>query len=205
VTAPDTRSDRIGAANTLFRKDGEWHTTNTDADAITQTIKNALTTEERPTPNLTGQKVLILGAGGVARAAVVAMQEAGADVAVTNRSPDRANQLAAEFQCRSVEWQNRGGEACEILINATSVGMQPNVDETPFEAAWLLPTMLVFDTVYTPENTLLLKQARQQGCRTASGLEMFVLQAARQFQIFTGQEPPVEYMVETLRQGLSVN
>ena len=63
--------------------------------------------------------------------------------------------------------------------------------------------MMVFDTVYTPENTLLLKHARQRGCTTASGIEMFVRQAARQFRLFTGQEPPVEYMMETLRKSLS--
>ena len=90
---------------------------------------------------------------------------------------------------------------CDVLVNCTSVGMHPNVDESPFEQHWLSDSALVFDTVYNPEQTLLLKQARDRGCPTVSGVEMFIRQAALQFELFTGYEAPVEYMAETLRRS----
>lgn len=200
---PDAQADSIGAANTLYLKNGEWHATNTDYYAIMDTIKAAMKKHGRNVEDIAKQRVLILGAGGVARAAVAAMQSLGAAVSVTNRTRNRAKELAKEFDCRAVDWANRGADHCEVLINCTSVGMHPNVDESPYEQHWLRDSMLVFDTVYTPENTLLLKHAKLRGCAWASGIEMFVRQAAKQFELFTGQKAPLEYMAETLRQSLS--
>jgi len=148
--------------------------------------------------------VLVVGAGGAARAAVQAMLNHDARVTVTNRSPKRGQQLAGEMDCAFLNWENRSTEEYDILINCTSVGMHPEVDETPFPEHWMRDNTLVFDTVYNPENTLLLKQARERGCATASGVEMFVRQAARQFEIFTGLEAPVEYMEETMRRAMQV-
>lgn len=198
---PDIQSDLIGASNTLYRREGKWHCTNTDYDAIIDTILEEL--KESPThkPDLNGKRVLILGAGGVARAAICAMQQQGASVMIANRGRARAKTLAEELGCLTSVWANRGAEPCDILINCTSVGMHPNVDESPYEQHWLQESMLVFDTVYTPENTLLLKHARARGCRTVTGVQMFVRQAARQFELFSETEPPVEYMEETLRQS----
>ena len=198
---PDIQSDVIGASNTLFRKDGAWHCTNTDYDAIVDTVEDALNGEGARRSSLKDARVVILGAGGVARAAVAAMLNKGAIVTICNRTPAKAKALAEEFGCMSTVWANRGAEQCDVLINCTSVGMHPNVDDSPYEQHWLHERMLVFDTVYTPENTLLLKHARMRGCATATGVEMFVRQGARQFQIFTGQEPPMDYMIETLRQA----
>jgi 3-dehydroquinate dehydratase/shikimate dehydrogenase len=79
--------------------------------------------------------------------------------------------------------------------------MHPNVDESPFEQTWLRDNTLVFDTIYNPEQTLLLKYARERGCPTVGGLEMFVRQAAAQFELFTGLAAPSEYMTETLRRA----
>ncbi|MEZ6123473.1 MAG: hypothetical protein R3C49_09895 [Planctomycetaceae bacterium] len=152
---------------------------------------------------MANRRVLILGAGGVARAAVMALKSRGAAVVVTNRTRERAKILARELDCLTVDWSNRGAESVDILINCTSVGMHPKVDETPYLQHWLRESMLVFDTIYTPENTLLIKHAKLRGCATASGLEMFVRQAARQFKLFTGQDAPVAYMVESLRKYLS--
>ena len=202
---PDVQSDLIGAANTLFKSNNQWHATNTDYDAIVETITEAMAAEKMENLSLKGKRVVVLGAGGVARAAVCAMQQNGASVVVTNRTRNRAKALAEEAGCLTTPWENRGSEQCDVLINCTSVGMHPNVNESPYEQHWLNESMLVFDTVYTPENTLLLKHARQRGCPTASGIEMFVRQAARQFQLFTGQQPPIEYMMETLRRSLSAS
>ena len=203
VDSPDMQADTIGAANTLYRRDGNWNATNTDYDAIVDTVAHALEQHPHIPSDIANKRVLILGAGGVARAAVTAMLNKGAAVIVTNRTRERARALAAEQGCLTAHWANRGAEACDILINCTSVGMHPNVDESPYEQHWLQEKMLVFDTVYTPENTLLLKHARQRGCATATGLEMFVRQAARQFDLFTGEPAPIDYMTETLRRYLS--
>jgi 3-dehydroquinate dehydratase/shikimate dehydrogenase len=81
--------------------------------------------------------------------------------------------------------------------------MHPNVDETPYESHWLRENMLVFDTIYNPENTLLIKNARERGCRTVSGVEMFVRQAANQFEIFTRRPAPLDEMRSALRYGIS--
>ena len=200
---PDIQADLIGASNTLFRSDGVWHATNTDYDAIIETLEEAMGAQRSAEPVLKDKRVLILGAGGVARAAACAMQQQGAYVVIANRTKARAKELASELGCLTVPWENRGAEKLDVLINCTSVGMQPNVNESPFEQHWLHESMVVFDTVYTPENTLLMKHAQQRGCLTASGIQMFVRQAARQFTLFTGQEAPLEYMTETLRRYLS--
>ena len=123
---------------------------------------------------------------------------------MTNRNAERGQQLAGEMECRFLQWENRGTDDYDVLINCTSAGMHPKVDETPFPDHWMREGTLVFDTVYNPENTLLLKQAKERGCVTASGVEMFVRQAAHQFQIFTDQEPPQEYMEETMRRAMAV-
>ena len=195
-------TDSIGAANTLFRHNDQWVATNTDAPAALEAIQEGLRKSGGVT-DLVGRKVLILGAGGVSRAVGHALLVAGAAVSVTNRSRDRGRALAAELGCQYVSWENRGAETCEVLINCTSVGMHPKLDETPFEPHWLGDSTLVFDTVYNPEQTLLLKHARERGCPTVSGVEMFVRQAAKQFELFTGQVAPIDYMAETLRVSTS--
>lgn len=198
--SPET--DLIGAANTLVRHDGKWIATNTDAPAAIEAIQDGLKKTGSVT-DLVGRKVLILGAGGVSRAVGQALLSAGAVVTITNRSRERGKALAAELGCQYTSWENRGAETCEVLINCTSVGMHPNLDATPFEQHWLGDSTLVFDTVYNPEQTLLLKQARERNCPTVSGVEMFVRQAAKQFELFTSHPAPIEYMAETLRVSTS--
>ena len=200
----DEEAEDIGAANTLYLLDNKWQATNTDCDAVEQTVLSGLASDVEPNPSLTGKRVLILGAGGVARAAAQAMLRNGAHVVISNRTRKRGQQLAAEMECTFLLWENRGTENCDVLINCTSVGMHPDVDESPFKENWHRESTLVFDTVYNPENTLLLKQARERGCATASGVDMFVRQAARQFEIFTGQDAPLDYMADTMRRAMAV-
>ncbi len=196
----DEATDLMGAANTLFRRDGRWCATNTDAPAAISAIQDGLR-KAGSIPDLAARKVLILGAGGAARAVGHGLLQQGAVVTLTNRSRDRGKSLAAELGCQFTSWENRGSEICDVLVNCTSVGMHPNIDESPFEQHWLSDSTLVFDTVYNPEQTLLLKQARDRGCASVSGVEMFIRQAALQFELFTGYEAPVEYMTETLRRS----
>lgn len=201
--APDEQTDVIGAANTLYRYEDQWIAVNTDAGAALDSIRSGLQRLPSAHAELKDRRVLILGAGGVARAIGRALIDAGAAVVIANRTRDRGRTLAAELGCQHVLWENRGAESCEILVNCTSVGMYPSMDESPFEIHWVSESTLVFDTIYNPEQTLLLKQARERGCPTISGVDMFVRQAARQFELFTGYAAPADYMAETLRRAMS--
>ena len=145
----------------------------------------------------------MLGAGGVAKAIGAGVVKNGGILTVASRSHSRAKELAEKLECQHVNWENRGAQYADVLINCTPVGMHPNVDESPFADNWLREGMLVFDTIYNPENTLLIKQAKQRECRTVTGLEMFIRQAASQFELFTGEPAPIEQMRETLRRELS--
>lgn len=198
----DRDTDDIGAANTLYRLNNEWAATNTDATAALEAIQDGLKKAGAVT-DLANRKVLILGAGGAARGVAFALKRSGAVVVITNRSRERGKALAAELECQFTSWENRASEVCDILVNCTSVGMHPNLDESPFEQNWLTDSTLVFDTIYNPEQTLLLKYARERGCITVGGLEMFVRQAGRQFELFTGLVAPRDYMAETLRRSMS--
>jgi 3-dehydroquinate dehydratase/shikimate dehydrogenase len=200
----DEAVSKIGAANTLWRDvAGQWHATNTDYLAALQTICLGLGSEPDNHFILAGKRVTMLGAGGVAMAIGQGIVTNGGILTIANRSHARATELAEKLGCQHVLWENRGAQYADILINCTPVGMHPNVDDTPFADNWLRDGTLVFDTIYNPENTLLLKQAKQRECLTASGLEMFIRQAAAQFELFTGQPAPLEQMREALRRELS--
>ena len=190
---------QIGAANTLFRVDGQWQSDNTDFSAAIDSLQLAL----QPGDSLDGKRILMLGAGGVARAIGLGVTRRGAVLTIASRTADRAKALAESLACRHITWENRGSEFADILINCTPVGMYPAINETPFQSNWMRDEMIVFDTIYNPENTLLLKEAREHRCRTVSGVEMFVRQAAAQFTRFTGQPAPLEMLKETLRNSIS--
>src|SRR5262249_17988746 len=153
--------------------------------------------------DLNKRMVLIVGAGGVARAAAYAMVRAGASVYITNRTAERAEKLAREVRCEALDWNARHKEGCHTVINCTPGGMNPHGDATPIHASFLRPEMIVFDTVYTPETTMLLREARSRGCQVITGVDLFVRQAGTQFRMFTGKEPPLEEMSEVLRKALS--
>ena len=198
----------IGAANTLFHKeDGKWWATNTDYDAALQSLALAGTSPEGQTPKpeefLSGRKVLLLGAGGVARAIGLGVLKCGAELTITNRTSQRGLDLAKELGCKFVTWENRGSVLTEVVVNCTALGMHPDVNQSPMQDQWLREGTVVFDTVYNPEQTLLLKQAKQRGCKTVSGVEMFIRQAVGQFKRFAGKEISVEFMREHLKAALS--
>jgi len=196
----DDEVRKIGAANTIYRDtDGAWRSANTDLSAAMDSLKLGL----RELESLEGKRVLILGAGGAARAIGFGVVHAGGALVVTSRTTNRAKQLAEELGCRFCTWENRGSEGIDVLINCTPVGMSPNVDDSPFQEHWLQEEILVFDTIYNPEQTLLIRQARERGCRTVTGIEMFIRQAAAQFKLFTGQAAPLDGMRDTLRRAIS--
>jgi 3-dehydroquinate dehydratase/shikimate dehydrogenase len=148
---------------------------------------------------LTGKTALVLGAGGVGKAIVFGLLRRGANVVITDGVPKQAHGLAKRFECRTVDWSARHTVPADLLFNCTPLGMHPNVDETPFEKHHLRPSMIVFDVVYNPENTLLMKEARSRNCTVITGVDMFVRQACLQFELFTGEEGPADLMRETIR------
>jgi 3-dehydroquinate dehydratase/shikimate dehydrogenase len=204
LTKVDPAVKGIGAVNTVLFKADEVLGYNTDYKAAMDCLENAMGGAVPPgTPSpLKNKKVLVLGAGGVARAVMYGLQRRGAKTTIAGRTRSRAQALAETFGGRCVEWTARHISDTEILINCTPVGMHPNVDESPFGKSHLKPAMIVFDTVYNPESTLLLKEARSHGCRIVTGVEMFIRQAALQFLLFTGKEAPEQLMRETLKRAI---
>ncbi len=153
--------------------------------------------------SLSGRVVLVLGAGGVARAAAHALHREGCLVTICNRTAERATNLVNEVGCRFVDWNARHSVLCDLVINCTSVGMHPNVDVMPVHPSFLKPGLVVFDTVYTPEQTLLIKEARERNCHTITGVELFIRQASLQFQHFTGKAAPMDLFRKVIRRALS--
>jgi 3-dehydroquinate dehydratase/shikimate dehydrogenase len=135
----------------------------------------------------------------------MAVQREGVELTIANRTHSRAVALSEQLGCHLVPWEERGAVEADILVNCTAVGMSPNIDQSPYQGDWLGEGMLVFDTIYNPETTLLLEQARQRGCGTVNGMEMFVRQAARQFELFAKRPAPIELMRETIRQRILSN
>jgi 3-dehydroquinate dehydratase/shikimate dehydrogenase len=201
LTKSDSSVVGIGAANTVVFKDGERVAYNTDYRSAMDSLERAVgdITTDKP---FAGQTVLILGAGGVSKALAYGCKRRGGDVVIASRTFDRAEDLAVRVGGRAVEWDARHQIKADILINGTPIGMHPNVDDSPYERRHLRPAMIVFDTVYNPENTLLIKEARQQNCTIVSGVEMFVGQAALQFKLFSGQEAPIETMRQEMKRAI---
>jgi 3-dehydroquinate dehydratase/shikimate dehydrogenase len=145
----------------------------------------------------------MLGAGGAARAIGYGLARRGADVIVTSRTLSNAERLAQRLHCKMIPWEQRLTVEADVLVNCTPVGMHPEVDESPFEFQAFKPSAIVFDTVYNPENTLLIKLARERGCQVITGVEMFVRQAALQYQLFTGNDAPTAEMRQALKRATS--
>lgn len=194
----------IGAANTLAFTPRGLAAFNTDATAAVESLRAAITdslsvaTARGP---LGVKTALVLGAGGAARAVAFGLKREGAEVTIAARTAERGRGIAADVGCKVVDWSARYRLPYDCVVNTTPLGMHPNVNDTPFDREHLRPYMVVFDTVYNPENTLLVKQARDVGCRTVTGVEMFVRQAAEQFHLWHGSEAPAAVMREALKRA----
>ena len=200
----DARVKETHAANTLVRRPGGFWAANTDFQAALDSLNSQpARTEDGRFREWAHCTALVLGAGGVARAVVHALKQMGVVVTVTSRTLERAEKLAEEIGRVGVDWPARHRMDCDILVNCTPIGMHPNLDESPIHAGFLKPGMVVFDTVYNPENTMLVKDARSRGCQVVTGVEMFVRQAALQFELFTGRPAALEAMREVMRRALS--
>jgi 3-dehydroquinate dehydratase/shikimate dehydrogenase len=201
ATRLDPAVEEIGAANTLVFDRDQRIAYNTDYKAAMESIDKAMTMQTSVS-SYKESVALILGAGGVAKAIAYGLTRRGADVVITSRTYNRAKQLADELDCRAVEWGQRYKAKPNILVNGTPVGMHPNVDDSPYDVKYLTGSMVVFDTIYNPEQTLLIKQARQQNCVVVTGVDMFVGQAAVQFELFTGLAAPRQTMRDELKRTI---
>ncbi len=182
----DANARRIGAVNTLAIRDGDVFGHNTDYMGIQRAVQ---TCYGAAPDNLRGVRVGILGAGGAARAATFAALDAGANVSVFARTAANAAWAAGLDRVHVHEWAQRTRKPVDLLIHCTTIGMHPNVDDSPVPAEALRPGTVVFDAVYHPRETCLLREARAAGRRTIDGLTMFVEQAAAQFELWTGCVP----------------
>lgn len=185
-------AEKIGAVNTLLiSKDGTLKAYNTDYAGALDTIKHGTKIRDA---NLKGISVAIIGAGGVARAIVAGLSDAGAKIKIYNRTVERAEKLASEFGCEFAGLDELKGLDAKLVVNCTSIGMHPDVDATPLPKEYLKKGMIIFDTVYNPSHTLLLKQAKRKRLKTIDGISMFVNQAMAQFRLFTGQDSNAKLM-----------
>ncbi|MCU0474958.1 MAG: shikimate dehydrogenase, partial [Anaerolineae bacterium] len=200
---PDTLAQWVGAVNTIDLR--TMMGTNTDVAGVMDDLSAHGVA-------VAGQRVLVLGAGGAARAAVVGLAQAGAQVVVVNRSLERARAMLANLSLMNPrlsadaqtldEAAEQGGFS--LIVNATPVGMHPDVDESPWVNGVPFPHgVTVYDMIYRPAQTRLMRQAEQHGGRGIGGLGMLVRQGAAAFKIWTGVDAPVEVMFEAARAELA--
>jgi len=182
----DQTARKIGAVNTILNQHGRLKGWNTDSEGVVSALQ-AVT-------GLSNKDVVVVGAGGAARAAAAGIQEAGGQVTICNRTASHGVRLAEELGCSFSPLESLPGRGADILIHATPVGMAPQKSESVIPAAVLRRGMLVMDLVYTPMQTRLLRDAAAAGCETIDGSEMFVRQGARQFELWTGKAAPVDIM-----------
>ncbi len=191
---------KIGSVNTLvLDKDGLVSGYNTDYAGALDAITDTLGIERA---DLRGMPAAIVGAGGVARALAAGLTDAGCKVTIYNRTVEKAVDLAAEFECEYAGLDGLATMEAQLVVNATRIGMYPEVEASPLPAKCLRRDMAVFDTVYNPSKTLLLQQAEDIGAKIIDGMSMFVNQAATQFELFTGKKAPRGVMRAVLERHL---
>jgi 3-dehydroquinate dehydratase / shikimate dehydrogenase len=189
----DAHTTKIGACNTVVRaQDGKLYGFNTDAAGVVRPLQQRISLE--------GAKILVLGAGGAARAAVYGLKERGAEVYILNRTLGPAQKLARSARARLLKRADLKKFTFDVIINATSVGMG-NTKESPLNENEI-KARYVFDMIYDPPETRLLKMAKAAGAEVIPGIEMFVQQAARQFEIWTGKPAPLDEMLFVVNRAI---
>ena len=203
----DERADRIKSVNTILNRNGKLIGYTTDGIGVLNALKyNGVDPK--------GKKVVILGAGGAARSASYALSEVAGELVILNRTIERARNLASKVRKLigshvNVKWDGLTEESlrrevreADILINATPVGMSPDVNGTLVEKRLLHPDMVVFDMIYHPLKTRLLREAEEVGAKTINGLSMLIHQGAASFEIWTGMEAPVDVMMKAAEEKI---
>ncbi len=188
----DNLAESIGAVNTLkVGFNGILSAYNTDYAGAMEALVAAMGIDKH---DLHTVKVAVVGAGGVARAVVAGLTDVGARVTIYNRTAQKAQSLAKEFNAKAAPVDELPQTNASVVVNCTSLGMTPNVDTSPLPEGVLKASMTVFDTVYNPLETKLLKQAKETGATVVNGAEMYIHQAMAQYRIYIGQEPDEDLM-----------
>src|SRR5271166_3254119 len=185
LTNSDALTRQIGACNTVVRaQDGKLYGFNTDVFGVVVPLEQRMT--------LQGAKILVIGAGGVARAAAFGLKNKGAEVFIVNRTAEKGQALARQAKAKYLKRADVAKMSFDVIINATPLGMGAN-RQSPLEEKEL-NTKFLFDLVYVPAETKLVKMARARNIQIIPGLEMFVQQGARQFEIWSGKPAPIAEM-----------
>ena len=187
----DETARKIGAVNTVLNQNGKLIGFNTDWQGVVIPLEKVT--------KLPGKKVMVVGAGGAARAIVYGLLKRGAKVTIFNRTKEKAVNLAKEFNCLSGDLNNQEEiKDFDIIVNTTSVGMKPLENETSISTEFITEKQIVFDIVYVPFETKLLKEAKKRGAKIIHGIEMLLHQGTAQFEIYTGHKAPENVMRKVL-------
>jgi 3-dehydroquinate dehydratase/shikimate dehydrogenase len=190
----DPFARRIGAVNTVWKKAGKWRGANTDAEAVTVPLGKSL--------RLGKASVLLVGNGGAARSAAFGLADCGAKLSIVGRNPDRVRSLAKVCGAEPLLKEQLNGRMFDALVHATPLGMFPHVNECFFDD--VIPAEVVFDMVYNPMETKLARRAAEQGRTVIPGIQMFLEQAAQQFEIWTGETAPRPVMEKAAMEALAL-
>lgn len=200
----DESAKMVGAVNTVTIRDGQARGYNTDIHGVEEALRRRRLRIVEP--------ALIIGAGGAARAVAAALLKLGYEkIVIVNRTVEKARELAEWVRSRGREAEFYGLEGtgkvsveCGLIVNATSLGMHPRIDEAPLRR-WEIPeNSIVMDMVYNPLKTRLLREAEAAGAEVISGLEVLVYQGAKAFELWTGHKAPAEKMKEAALKALGV-
>lgn len=190
----DNHAKVVGAVNTIVNENGKLIGYNTDWIGAINALKQKT--------NLKGKKVAMIGAGGAARAIVYGLTKEGAKVKIFNRTIEKASQLSKEFKNEFAKFESiKDISKMDIIINATSVGMFDDKN-SPIDKELIRSSQIVFDAVYFPHETKLIKDAREKRATVIFGYEMLLYQGVEQFKLFTGRKAPIEIMRKTLEESL---
>jgi len=199
----DNDVSAVKACNTVLFRKNLREGKNTDISAAMRVLKQGLEIPVDQKKAFNGMRALVLGGGGVAKAIAWGLMQEGARVFVSARNRQQADMIAADLKLDTLDWETRQNFSGEILVNGTPVGMFPNMNESPYPADALREGMVVFDTIYNPQNTLLIKQAKAAGSHVVYGSDMFIEQAAMQYKYFTGREADKAVMADALRRAIN--
>jgi shikimate dehydrogenase len=191
----DPLAEKIGAVNTIVNDDGVLTGYNTDGDGALQALEEATALKDK--------KAVLIGSGGAASAIAFGLKAKGVKLVVLNRTEAKAGNLAKKVNASGFGSLNRLSEiaSADILINATPLGMWPKTGQSIILKGLLHNRLTVFDIVYNPKETRLLIEARDRGCNIVYGYKMFLYQAAKQFELFTGLKAPLPAMESALAQA----
>jgi shikimate dehydrogenase len=190
----DPMAAQIGAVNTILNRDGVLHGFNSDSTGAVKAIAE--------TTAIKSKEVAVIGAGGAACAIGFGLKQEGAIVTIINRTELRGEKLARDLECRFIPLADLKELPFDVVVNATSAGMTPDINSMPLASELLTPEMIVMDIVYNPLKTRFLQEAENIGCTTIDGVAMFVHQGAVQFELWTSHKAPVDIMRKVVLESL---